>query len=169
MGQSVRIPSMMAGMRVRDRQLKKDAMWKPLIRLFRRFLKKDVLSKATYEMIHSQPIVVQGKLFASALGVPPELQALPKTYHIILMIISSHRITRRKQLVPQALALMGRYSQDIWNKYYEIFNENCHRDRLTFFSDPLIQFLWEKLRASNKGLLTQQLSKQIQELDVSKV
>ena len=67
------MPAMISGMRMRDRQLKKDAMWKPLIRLFRRFLKKDVLSKATYEMIHSQPIYAQGELFANALGVPPEL------------------------------------------------------------------------------------------------
>ena len=32
---------------------KKDAVWKPLIRQFRRFLKKDALSAETYQNIHS--------------------------------------------------------------------------------------------------------------------
>ena len=39
-------------------QLKKDAAWKPLIRLFRRYLKKEALTKATYLSILSMPLAV---------------------------------------------------------------------------------------------------------------
>ena len=107
-----------------NRQLKKDAVWKPLIRLFRRYLKKNALSHSTYTSIHSRPLSEQGALFAQALGVPSELATKPKTPLVLLMIINSHRITRKKQLVPAAGRLMGKYTVEIWSKYFEVFNEN---------------------------------------------
>lgn len=106
------------------RQMKKDAAWKPLIRLFRRFLKKEALSKATYQQIHGSPLAEQGLLFAQALDLPAELAAKPKTPLILLMIISSHRITRKKQLVPAARRLLGKHTTEIWARYFEVFNEN---------------------------------------------
>ena len=62
----------------------------------------------------------------------------------MLMIFSSHRITRQKRLIPEAKALMGEYHKDILASYYEIFNENSKSQRIDFFSDPLVQFLWSK-------------------------
>lgn len=64
------------------------------------------------------------------------------------MLVCSHRITRRKQLTPQARNLMGQNAQIVWDRYYEVFNENSTRDRITFFSDPLIQYLWTQFRIS---------------------
>jgi len=42
---------------------KKDTIWKPLIRLFRRYLKKNALSMIEYEQIHDRPLHEQGMLF----------------------------------------------------------------------------------------------------------
>ena len=42
---------------------KKDTIWKPLIRLFRRYLKKHALSMIEYERIHDRPLQEQGQLF----------------------------------------------------------------------------------------------------------
>ena len=39
---------------------------------------------------------------------------------------------------------MGEYHKDILASYYEIFNENSKSQRIDFFSDPLVQFLWSK-------------------------
>ena len=41
-------------------QIKKDAMWKPLLRMFRRYLKKDALPPATYATIQLRPLTSQG-------------------------------------------------------------------------------------------------------------
>ena len=60
----------------------------------------------------------------------------------MLMIFSSHRITRQKRLIPEAKALMGDYHKEILSSYYEIFNENSKSQRINFFKDPLVQFLW---------------------------
>lgn len=44
-------------------KFKKDALWKPLIRLFRRFLKKDAITKETHLSILKQPIETQGLFY----------------------------------------------------------------------------------------------------------
>ena len=62
----------------------------------------------------------------------------------MLMIISSHRITSSRRLIPEAKTLMGKYHKDILTRYYEIFNENSKSQRIGFFSDPVVQFLWSK-------------------------
>ena len=51
----------------------------------------------------------------------------PKTPLALLMMVSSHRITRKKKLVPKARRLMGRHVGDIWVNFFEVFNENSSR------------------------------------------
>ena len=60
------------------------------------------------------------------------------------MLFSSHRITRNKRLIPEAKSVMGEYHKEILANYYEVFNENSKSQRLNFFKDPLVQFLWSR-------------------------
>ena len=53
-------------------------------------------------------------------------------------MISSHRITKNKRLIPAAQKLLGKHSKEIWERYYEVFNENSFRRRWNFFCDELI-------------------------------
>lgn len=53
-----------------NKQVKKDALWKLLIRMFRRYLKKEALSPSALKQIHMQPLGMQGHRLAIALGVP---------------------------------------------------------------------------------------------------
>ena len=117
---------------------KKDAAWKPLIRCFRRFLKKVALPRETYLMIRTKPLPEQGPLLCKALGVPAELMREPKTAFALLLMVNSHRITHRKQLVPTARRMMGRFASEIWYRYQDVFDENSSRQRLALFTDPLI-------------------------------
>ena len=39
---------------------------------------------------------------------------------------------------------MGNHRNDILASYYDIFNENNKSQRIKFFLDPLMQFLWSK-------------------------
>ena len=77
-------------------QFKRDAVWKPVIRLFRRYLKNAAMPKVMYKRIHAQAVYNQGSLFCEALGIPRELAEKPKSARAVLMMISSHRITRKK-------------------------------------------------------------------------
>lgn len=147
-----------------SKQVKKDALWKLLIRMFRRFLKKEALPKSTIAQIHMQPLGMQGHLLADALGVPSALMQQPLTAKALLMLVCSHRITRRKKLTPQARSLMSQNAQFIWDRYYEVFNENSTRDRVTFFSDPLIQYLWTMFRTSCHRDIKLLMGRQVQGL-----
>ena len=70
--------------------------------------------------------------------MPDDLANEPKTPLAMLMIFSSHRITRKKRFVPEAKILMGDYAKDILTGYYEIFNENSKGQRVAFFRDRII-------------------------------
>ena len=52
---------------------RRDLIWRPLIRLFRRWLKKEALSIEAYERVRESEISTQGKLFCRALEIPHEL------------------------------------------------------------------------------------------------
>lgn len=45
---------------------------------------------------------------------------------------------------------MGRDAATIWRDFFEVFNENSHKERQDFFSHKLIQFLWSKFRVNAK-------------------
>jgi len=45
---------------------------------------------------------------------------------------------------------MGIHAATIWRDFFEIFNENSHKERQEFFSNKLIQFLWSKFRVDAK-------------------
>ena len=59
----------------RTDHIKKDASWKPLIRAFRRYLKKCAIDQVTKKAILSSKLSEQGRLFCKALGVPSKLAA----------------------------------------------------------------------------------------------
>ena len=52
---------------------KKDAVWKPLLRQFRRYLKKEAISAEHFLKIRSASLKQQGELICEALDLPEEL------------------------------------------------------------------------------------------------
>lgn len=57
--------------------------------------------------------------------------------------------------------MMKPYYSEIWPLYFRIFNETTHRQRLIFFSEPLIKHLWEKFRVT-KGAEIQGYLRKVQ-------
>ena len=123
---------------------RKDLLWKPLIRRFRRYLKKEALSMDAYMRIFSKPMATWGKLLCEALVVPDNLADEPKIQATILLLMASHRIVRQKCIVPECRPLMEPYINDLWPKFFQVFNNSNQKYRLKFFSDPLVHFLWTR-------------------------
>jgi hypothetical protein len=88
---------------------RRDLIWRPLIRLFRRWLKKEALSIETYERIRESDVRNQGKLFCEALELPCELSEQLRTQMAVLLLVSSHRIVWRKRLIPTIAELIQPY------------------------------------------------------------
>lgn len=125
---------------------RKDLLWKPLMRMFRRYLKKDALSLEIYEGIRDKNFNMQGLLFCNALDVPSELSAKERNQMAVLLMVSSHRIVWQKKLIPIVSEMMAPYKKEIWLLFFRMFNETSHKKRKLFFSEPIIKVLWEKFR-----------------------
>ena len=131
------------------KKFKKDAMWKPLIRMFRRFLKKGVLSKRTLKIVKETRLSQRASIIEEALDLPAELSALAHTKHACLIMINSHRLVHERQMKLQCRRLFhsNAHADDMWARYFSIFLDNNETERVTFFSDPLIQHLWDRFRS----------------------
>ena len=128
---------------------KKDVLWKPLLRLFRRYLKNEALSSQTYKEIKAKPIVQQGELLTHALEVPEGLAEQTRTHLVILLLIYSHRVMVKKQLIPECQQIMRPFMNQLWPRFFEIFKDNNSNQRIGFFTEPLIHFLWNRFRKEN--------------------
>ena len=136
-------------------QYKCNLVWRPLIRMFRRYLKNGILPTKSYQLIRAKPLQAQGNLFLEALGLDKsQLPDLKLAESILVLIINSHRVTWRKTLTPEAKVLMGAYERKIWSPFFLIFNETTQRQRFAFFSEPTIRLLWERFVVDNKVEIT---------------
>ena len=85
------------------------------------------------------------------LKIPIELVQLDRTKFAIYLMVESSKITKQRKLIPECKEPMRAYLPDIQPKFFDIFYENSKRTRLTFFNDPLVQFLWSKFRNECKA------------------
>jgi len=63
---------------------------------------------------------------------------------------------------------MGKHASEVWLNYFEVFNENSSNQRRSFFSDPIIQYLWSNFRA-NYGFQLEQYLYKIRASDMDEV
>ena len=73
-------------------------------------------------------------------------------------MINSHRVVLKKQLIPSCRAIMQPYIKVIWTQFFEIFSDNSCNQRVTFFQDPLIHYLWGKFRIDYAGQINDYLN-----------
>lgn len=131
-------------------QVKKDAMWKPLLRNFRRFL-KDRATKVGGEDSSAElfnipvnggsPIMSKAYGYFDALDLPAELRT-ERNVLALLLVVESQHVTKKRQLIPECAKIMQPFLPDIYLRFFHIFNENCKRSRVEFFRDPFVQTLW---------------------------
>lgn len=82
----------------REKKFKKDSYWKPLLRLFRRYMKKGALYKGAYRKIRSRPVEEHSRLFMIALELPKHIKRTKETEFAVLLLINSHSLTHRNKL-----------------------------------------------------------------------
>jgi len=78
-----------------------DALWKPIIRKFRQFIKIRVMHKLRYEVDENKSIAELGLLFGNILEVPEDLIADERTQMALYVLVESSKITRERKLVKE--------------------------------------------------------------------
>ena len=87
----------------REKKFKKDSYWKPLLRLFRRYMKKGALYKGAYRKIRSRPVEEHSRLFMIALELPKSIKRTKEIEFAVLLLINSHSLTHRNKLTAQSI------------------------------------------------------------------
>jgi len=88
----------------------------------------------------------QGLLFCHALGTPAELARIERNQLATLLIVNSHRITKRKIFTPVVARLIEPYGNEIVIRFQKIFNETSHKKRKKFFKEPIVKVYWQLFR-----------------------
>ena len=78
-----------------------DALWKPLIRKFRQFIKVSAMNKLRYEVDETKSITELGLIFGEILEVPEEILVEERTQMALYVLIESSKITRERRLVKE--------------------------------------------------------------------
>ena len=103
---------------------KRDAFWKTVIRLFRRYLKNEAKQNLDSRQTRRLSVAEQGRAFCSMFEVPGQLMAESHTTMALLVMVNSHKITRRKELLPEIKTFLGRDENEIIQRYSRIFLDN---------------------------------------------
>lgn len=134
---------------------KRDLIWRPLFRMFRRFLKKNALKQEEYNRIRQKPLDKQGLAFARALKLPNALTLSVRNQLALVIMINSHRIMWRKRLVPGIREILMPYEADLWPTFFRIFNDTNSRFRLKFFQEPIIKLLWPRFNEQESSSISE--------------
>ena len=122
-----------------------------MIRQFRRYVKNIVLKNIPKNAIHSGSSVEQrATYYARAMGVPTNFLHSEKAGFAILLMVESSKVTKQRQLISSIKIPMKKHLTEITAHFFEIFYENSKKTRLSFFVDPLVQYLWTKFRENCK-------------------
>ena len=125
-------------------KLKKDALYKPLLRKFRTFFRKLIDSLGLSKGCHhwsAERLRKQVWTFMHFLELPSCFMDM-KTLSCMTIILFPTVVKKRKnskQFIPE----VEQYFQETRLWCYEVFQENNVKKRRAFFTEPLIRYLWK--------------------------
>ena len=141
-------------------KVKKDALWKPLLRRFRKFIQDAVGSQMMQGKMFDHSIEQRSQAYCRALQVPDQFKTSQKSQLAIFSLVESSTVISKRQIKPEFKARFAAHLEYIERNFVRIFVENSVMMRLRFFSDPLVQFLWTKFRTSG-GRIFEQIMNQL--------
>jgi len=89
-------------------------------------------------------------MFCREIGVSPAVAQQVRNQVALLIMISSHRITWRRRLIPSAQDFIEPYQAELWPIFNRFFMYTSFQLRLHFFREPLVHELWPKFLDAKK-------------------
>ena len=99
-------------------------------------------------VIKSKNIRKQGQLFAKQFALPNDLLDDERTHIALVLLINPNSVIAKKAVKPNCVELVRAYDRasSFVNCFYKIFNESNKSLRQEFFSQRVIQYLWNIFR-----------------------
>ena len=127
------------------KKIKKDALYKPLLRKFRNFLRKHMESYGLLKSYHywsTRSMKAKVWEYMGKLELPPKFMTQKCLSMMVLLLFPTIRKKQEgKRLYCEELEI---FFKEIQVSCYEIFKENNIKKRAIFFREPLIKLLWHK-------------------------
>ena len=133
------------------KRIKKDALWKPLLRSFRAFFRR-LLSP---QLEISKVFDVRGdikpevrdwcKKFLTRVGAPQEVIE-SKHYQYALVIIQAPSSASNLKMFFEGAPDVLKFVDDLKPLFCTVFRENSMKLRRRFFTDPLLKHMWARFR-----------------------
>ena len=111
-----------------------DALWKPIIRKFRKFVKLRVMHTLRYDVDENESITVLGRQFGEILGVSKELLDQEPVCMALYVLINSQSLTHVRDIPEDLKEKLGSHCKKIKQNYFTIFFENSRSKRVVFFA-----------------------------------
>lgn len=128
---------------VDSKRIKKDALYKPLLRKFRNFLRKLLDSRGLSKGCHywtAERMRRKVWKFMHELELPACFMDLKSLNMMMLMLFPT--IAKKQRDKKRFCEELEFYFHEIRLPCYEVFKENNIKKRKAFFSEPLIKYLW---------------------------
>ena len=125
---------------------KRDMLWKPLLREFRRFIKAKAMEELSRNELRKLSVNAQGELLCQALDLPQELRVCPNTATALTMLLYTHKFSDAEYAQQPHLRRLRK-------NYLTVFLTSSIQDRDQFFSDGLLRYLWQIFRANRPNLI----------------
>ena len=52
---------------------------------------------------------------------------------------------------------MGSYVEDLWPRFFQVFNDSNQKYRINFFSEPIVHFLWGKFIVDKPHIVSEHI------------
>ena len=126
------------------KRVKKDVLWKPLLRGFRSFYRSQLNHSLNLQQVIepyatdlTSQLELQSLKFLISLGSPQNILENPRNLHALIVLampVAAKNMNRALQNLPRVRANLGR----LVTNFCSVFRENSKRIRAQFFSDELV-------------------------------
>ncbi len=128
------------------KKIKKDALYKPLLRKFRNFLRqlmKELNLLKGWQYWEADRLRKRVWSFMVAISLPKMF--FTQKHFAMMTLLLFPTMQAKMELDRRYVHELSFHLKDIQGSCHDIFKENNIRKRLQFFQEPLIQFLWGEL------------------------
>ena len=132
------------------KRVKKDVLWKPLLRGFRSYYRTKLNHSLNLQQVIdtfvtdlTEQLEVQSRRFLIELDAPQSIIENPLNQHALIVLampVAAKNMNRALVNLPRVRANLAR----LLINFSCVFRENSKRIRAQFFSDELIQLMWRK-------------------------
>lgn len=132
------------------KRVKKDVLWKPLLRGFRSYYRGQLNHTVNLQQVIdpfatdlTSTLEEQCYKFLVEIGAPKHITDNPLNLHALIVLampVAAKNLNRALRNLPRVCANLPR----LISNFCSVFRENSKRIRASFFSNELIQLMWTR-------------------------